>query len=99
MTVAQSSIDKLLEGDVFQFAVETFSGTVPVPLLATLMFGTVGLAYYIVQRSVAIPMVMFIMIGGSTIALAPTRVQQSAVALAVVVIAGLGYVLLNRVRV
>ena len=99
MAALQSSIDKLLEGDVFGFAVETFGAVVPIPLLATFVFGSVGLGYYIVQRSVAIPLVMFLMIGGSTVTLAPTRIQQSAVALTVLVLAGIGYVLLNRVRV
>jgi len=99
MMLLQSTIDKLLEGDVFGFVVETFSGSVPIPILATMVFGSIGLSYYIIQRSVAIPMVMFIMIGGSTIGFAPTTIQQAIAGMAVIAVAGIGYVLLNRVRV
>jgi len=95
----QSTIDKLLEGDVFGFVVETFAGSVPIPILATMVFGSIGLSYYVVQRSVAIPMVMFIIIGGSTIAFAPPTVQQAIVATIVLAVAGFAYVIFNRVRV
>lgn len=95
----QSTLDKLLKGDVFGFVVETFSGSVPIPILATMVFGSIGLSYYVVQRSVAIPMVMFVIIGGSTIALAPPTVQQAIVATVVIAVAGLAFVILNRVRV
>jgi hypothetical protein len=99
MMLLQSTIDKLLKGDVFGFVVETFSGSVPIPVLATMVFGSIGLSYYVVQRSLAIPMVMFVMIGGSTIALGLPVAQQAIMASIVIAVAGIGYVLLNRVRV
>jgi len=50
------------------------------------------------QRSMAIPMIMFIMIGGVTIAEAPVNFQQGIVAAMVFGIAGIGFVLLQRAR-
>jgi len=99
MMLLQSTIDKLLKGDVFGFVVETFSGSVPIPVLATMVFGSIGLSYYVFQRSLAIPMVMFVMIGGSTVALGLPVAQQAIMASIVIAVAGVAYVLLNRVRV
>jgi len=94
-----TATDKLIEGDIFGFIVNVFSGSIPLPILAAMVFGSIGVSYYIVQRSVAIPIIMLIIVGGSTIQLAPTFVQQGVMAGVVIAIAGLGYVLLNRVRV
>jgi hypothetical protein len=62
------------------------------------VFGTIGVGYYMTQRSMAIPMIMFIMIGGVTIAEAPVNFQQGIVAAMVFGIAGIGFVLLQRAR-
>lgn len=99
MILLQSALDRLLEGDIFGVIVDVFGSAMPIPLLATVVFGGIGVSYYVVQRSVAIPLVMFIMIGGTTIARAPTIFQQGIIATFILAIAGLGYVLLNRVRV
>jgi len=96
--VIQSFMDELMRGDVFGAAVQVFDGVVPVPIVALLVFGTIGTAYYMVQRSPAIPVVMFVLVGGVTVAEAPTTVQQGITALAVLFLAGIGYTLLQRVR-
>jgi len=96
--IAQAGVDKLVEGDVFGFAIEVFTGVVPTPILALVVFGTIGVGYYMTQRSMAIPMIMFIMIGGVTIAEAPVNFQQGIVAAMVFGIAGIGFVLLQRAR-
>jgi hypothetical protein len=41
---------------------------------------------------------MFVLVGGVTVAEAPTTVQQGITALAVLFLAGIGYTLLQRVR-
>jgi hypothetical protein len=90
---------KLIEGDVFGFVVDTFTGVVPMPILALLVFGTIGVGYYLVQRSVAIPLVMATLISGVTINLFPVPAQRGIVAVFAIALAGVGYVLLDRVRV
>jgi hypothetical protein len=90
---------KLTEGDPFGFVVNVFNDVVPIPIMALLVFGTVGAGYYITQRSVVIPVIMFILIGGTTFALVPISVLQGLVAAMVIVMAGVGYILLQRVTV
>jgi len=90
--------DKLVSGDVFGYALEIFTSVVPTPILALLVFGTIGVGYYMTQQSMAIPLVMFILVGGVTIAEAPITFQQGIIAMMVFAVAGIGYVLLQRVR-
>jgi hypothetical protein len=92
-------IDRLLDGDVFGFGLELLTGVIPTPILALLVFGSIGVGYYMVQQSFAIPLVMFIMVGGVTIVEAPLSFTQGIVALMVLAIAGIGYTLLQRVTV
>jgi hypothetical protein len=92
-------IEKLTEGDVFGFGLEVLGSVIPTPILALLIFGTVGVGYYMVQQSFAIPLIMFILVGGVTIVEAPLSFQQGIVAMMVLAIAGIGYSLLQRVTV
>jgi hypothetical protein len=92
-------IDRLLDGDVFGFGLETFTSVMPAPILALLVFGSIGVGYYMVQGSFAIPLIMFILVGGVTIVEAPLGVTQGIVAMMVIAIAGIGYALLQRVTV
>jgi len=92
-------IDRLLDGDVFGFGLELLTGVIPTPILALLVFGSIGVGYYMVQQSFAIPLVMFILVGGVTIVEAPLSFTQGIVALMVLAIAGIGYTLLQRVTV
>jgi hypothetical protein len=92
-------IDRLLDGDVFGFGLELLTGVIPTPILALLVFGSIGVGYYMVQQSFAIPLIMFILVGGVTIVEAPLSFTQGIVALMVLAIAGIGYTLLQRVTV
>ena len=92
-------IDRLLDGDVFGFGLELLTSVMPTPILALLVFGSIGVGYYMVQQSFAIPLIMFILVGGVTIVEAPLSFTQGIVALMVLAIAGIGYTLLQRVTV
>lgn len=94
----QSFIDELVRGDIFGAAVSVFGGVVPIPIMATLIFGSIGLSYYMVQRSAVIPFIMFLLIGGVTISRAPTTVQQGIIGGFVIALTAIGYLLLQRVR-
>lgn len=93
------NITKLAEGDVFGFAVGVFGGVMPIPLLALLVFGTIGVGYYMVQRTAIIPIIMFMLVGGVTISRVPNTFQAGIVSLLVLALAGTGYLLLQRVEV
>ena len=69
-----------------------------VMILALLVFGTIGAGYYMTQRSIAIPIVMVTLIGGVTITRFPLPAQQGLLGVFVISIAGVGYLLLQRVR-
>jgi len=47
----------------------------------------------------AIPLVMFILVGGVTIAEAPITFQQGIIAMMVFAVAAIGYILLQRARI
>lgn len=91
--------ESLLSGDIFQFVIETFSASVPIPIVALLVFGSIGVSIYMVTRSMAIPVILFLLIGGVTITQVPLGVQQGLTASLVLAIAIIGYVLLQRVTV
>jgi len=68
-------------------------------VFALLVFGPIGVGYYMVQQKLIIPAVMFIMIGGVTIARIPDSFQSALLALVVLGVTGIGYILLQRVEV
>jgi len=72
MNVLQTdTMQKLLEGDIFGFVIDTLTGVIPIPILALLIFGSIGIAFYMTQNSFIIPGIMLMLIGGVTIAEAP----------------------------
>jgi len=92
------SASDLINGDVYGFGLDVFTTIVPAPILALLVFGTIGAGYYMTQRSAAIPIVMITLIGGVTITRFPLPAQQGLLGVFVISIAGVGYLLLQRVR-
>jgi len=97
--VMQTNSTKLLNGEVFHFTVGVFEGAMPLPIFALLVFGSIGMGYYMVQRSFVIPAIMFVLVGGVTVTQVPVTIQRGIVSVLVVAMAALGYVLLQRVRV
>jgi hypothetical protein len=98
LSSAQSTLDKLLDGDVFGFGLDVMTSAVPAPILAVIVFGTIGGGYYMTQRSLAIPLVMATLIGGVTITRFPVQFQQGILSVFIIFIAGIGFLLLQRVR-
>jgi hypothetical protein len=92
-------VDPLLKGDVFRAIVDVFLAQVPLPIFALLIFGPIGVGYYMVQKSMIIPTIMFLIVGGVTVARIPPTFQSGLLALTVIGVAGIGYVLLQRVEV
>ena len=88
--------DKLLEGDIFGYLLDIFTATVPVEILALVLFGTIGVGYYMVQRTIILPVLSFILIGGVTILEGPLSFVQGLVAAFIIVVSGIVYVFINR---
>jgi len=90
-------LDLLSDGRVFRAIVDGLTSALPLPLVALLVFGSVGMAYYLVQQRVIIPIVMLIIVGGVTISRAPAGYGAAILATMVISLAGLVYVLIQRV--
>jgi hypothetical protein len=88
--------DKLLEGDIFGYLLDVFTATVPVEILALVLFGSIGLGYYMVQRAVILPLLAFILIGGVTILEGPLSFTQGLVGAFILVVTGIAYLFINR---
>jgi hypothetical protein len=88
--------NKLLEGDLFGYLLEIFTATVPVEIMALVLFGSIGVGYYMVQRTVILPLLAFILIGGVTILEGPLSFVQGLVAAFIIVVTGIAYLFINR---
>ncbi|MDR9412647.1 MAG: hypothetical protein RI531_08550 [Haloferacaceae archaeon] len=88
--------DKLLEGDVFGYLLDVFTATIPVEILALVLFGSIGVGYYMVQRTVILPLLAFILIGGVTILEGPLSFVQGLVGAFILVVTGIAYLFINR---
>jgi hypothetical protein len=88
--------NKLLEGDIFGYLLEIFTATVPVEIMALVLFGSIGVGYYMVQRTVILPLLAFILIGGVTILEGPLSFVQGLVAAFIIVVTGIAYLFINR---
>jgi len=88
--------NKLLEGDIFGYLLEIFTATVPVEIMALVLFGSIGVGYYMVQRTVILPLLAFILVGGVTILEGPLSFVQGLVAAFIIVVTGIAYLFINR---
>jgi len=88
--------NKLLEGDIFGYLLEIFTATVPLEIMALVLFGSIGVGYYMVQRTVILPLLAFILIGGVTILEGPLSFVQGLVAAFIIVVTGIAYLFINR---
>ncbi|MDR9412670.1 MAG: hypothetical protein RI531_08670 [Haloferacaceae archaeon] len=96
--IAQN-VSTLAEGDVFGFLLDTYTQVIPEPILALLVVGPIGVAYYMVTRSFAIPLVMAMLIGAVVIVEFPLAFQNGLVAMFTIMVLVLLYVVFQRVRV
>jgi hypothetical protein len=87
-----------LQDNFFETLISPFVDTLGIPMTALMIFGSVGLAYYQVQRSVIIPVIMLILIGSVTVAQAPGSAGNAIIALTVVAVASIGYIIYTRAR-
>jgi len=89
----------LAEGDVFGYLLDTYTAVIPEPILALMIIGPIGVAYYMVTRSFAIPLVMSMLIGAVVIVEFPIAFQNGLVAMFTIMVLVLLYVVFQRVRV
>lgn len=97
-TLQATATEKLLEGDVFGFIIDTLTGIIPIPILALLIFGAIGVSFYMTQNSFIIPGIMLMLIGGVTIAEAPPTAFGAIYGVLIIAAAGIGFIVINRFR-
>jgi len=94
-----TAAQKLSEGQLFDAIISVFTSVVPMPIFATLVFGPIGMGYYIVQRSVVIPAVMIVLIAGVSLAQMPPTIANFALVAVAVSLTAIGFILIDRLRV
>jgi len=94
----QKTAGERLQDNFFEAILYPFTSTLGEPLLALLVFGSIGFAYYQVQKSVIIPVIMLILIGSATLSRAPSSAGNAIIALATLALASIGYILYTRAR-
>jgi len=97
-TILQVSAGQRLRENFFEAILYPFTSTLGEPLLALLIFGSIGFAYYQVQRSIIIPVIMLILVGSVTLSRAPSSAGNAIVAMATVALASMGYIIYTRAR-
>jgi hypothetical protein len=97
-SLLQVSAGQRLRENFFEAILYPFTSTLGEPLLALLVFGSIGFAYYQVQRSVIIPIIMLILVGSVTLARAPSSAGNAIVAMTVLGLASMGYIIYTRAR-
>jgi|APHM01.1.fsa_nt_gi hypothetical protein len=87
-----------LQNNFFETIISPFVDTIGVPLTALMVFGSVGLAYYQLQKSIIIPLVSLVLVGGVTLARAPQSATNAVIGLATIAVASIAYILYTRAR-
>lgn len=96
--IAQST-GAITEGDIFGYLLDTYTSVIPEPILALLIFAPIGVAFYMVQRSFFVPLVMMMLIGSVVIVEFPIAFQNGLVAVITIMILVLLFVVFQRIRV
>ena len=97
-SLLQVSAGQRLRENFFEAILYPFTSTLGEPLLALLVFGSIGFAYYQVQRSIIIPVIMLILVGSVTLSRAPSSAGNAIIAMATVALASMGYIIYTRAR-
>jgi hypothetical protein len=92
------NVGQELSQNFFETLISPFTSTLGIPLTSLVVFGSIGLAYYQVQRSVIIPLITLLLVGSVTITRAPQSARNAIVALATISVASIGYILYVRAR-
>jgi len=94
ISTERSALDTFISG-IIAAASSVQTG---IPLTALVIFGSIGLAYYQVQRSLIIPVIMLVLVGGVTVSLAPSSAGNAIIGLTVLGLAAVGYIIYTRAR-
>jgi hypothetical protein len=87
-----------LQQNFFETIISPFVDTIGIPLTALMIFGSIGLAYYQLQKSIIIPLVSLVLVGGVTLSRAPQSAANAIIGMATLAVAALGYILYTRAR-
>jgi hypothetical protein len=93
LTALQSYGDLWTSGEFWEAITGPYVDLMGLPAFAMLFFGSVSLAYYLFQGSFIMPVIMMILAGSVTVALAPNPVVRFAGIAFILTVAGAGYML------
>ena len=93
-----SAFDGLMDFELVSTLARVFTDVAGAPIASLLFFGALAVSLYIVQRQSIIPLVLFTMIGGITLAEAPPVAGRLTVILLLLSVTGLGVLLYNRAK-
>jgi hypothetical protein len=88
--------EEWLSGNIFEALAGPFIDVVGVPMAALLFFGGIGAAYYANSGKAIMPVIMLILVGGSTLAFAPPSAARFAIATLVLGLTAIGYLAWRR---
>jgi hypothetical protein len=91
-------IDELISGDIFQALSGPFIDVLGIPLAALMFFGAIGTAYYAVSGRATMPVIMLILIGGTTLQFAPPSTARFGVIVLMLGLTSIGYLAYRRAR-
>lgn len=89
----QTYADDWASGEFWDGLLGPFVDVMGLPLFAALVFVPIGLSYYLFQGSMIMPLIMLVLIGGVTIALAPNPVIIASGIAFILTLAGAGYMI------
>lgn len=93
LTALQSYGDLWTSGNFWEAITGPFADLMGLPAFAMVFFGTITVAYYLFQGSAIMPVIMLILAGGVTVALAPSPVVRFAGIAFILTVAGAGYMI------
>jgi hypothetical protein len=96
--VVLQNVGQELQDNFFETLISPFVDTLGIPVLSLVIFGSIGMAYWQLQRSIIIPLVSLLLIGSVTIGRAPESATRAVIGLATIALASIGYVLYIRAR-
>lgn len=98
MYLLQTTLDRLVSGDIFQALIQPFVSTLGIPLTALMFFGAIGTAYYAVSGRATMPVIMLILVGGVTLGFAPPSAARFGIIVLVLGLASVAYLAWQRAR-
>jgi hypothetical protein len=88
--------EEWLSGNIFEALAGPFIDVVGIPMAALLFFGGIGVSYYANSGKATMPVIMLILVGGSTLAFAPPTAVRFAIITLILGLTSVAYLAWRR---